>query len=156
MAIVVGTNSYASVAEADTYWAERGNATWTADTTDNKEIALIKATDYIEQTFVFIGDKATSIQRLSWPRVNAYVDRYLLESTNIPERIKEAAIQLAETYRAGAVALEDIVTETSSVQKEKVGPIEVQYFNNRPTNPVPTKTHKMLREYTIKGRLLRV
>ena len=40
-------NSYVSVAEADAYHADRGNAAWIGEDSA-KQSALIKATDYLE------------------------------------------------------------------------------------------------------------
>jgi hypothetical protein len=49
---IVGANSFATVAEADTYFADRGgNTVWDALADADKEAALIVATDYIEKKF---------------------------------------------------------------------------------------------------------
>jgi hypothetical protein len=43
--------SYISVADADTYFTARNNATWAALSTSDKEAALRKATDYMLQAY---------------------------------------------------------------------------------------------------------
>jgi hypothetical protein len=55
---IIGANSYASVAYADSYFTLRGITTWTG-ANSLKEAALIKATDYIDLRFRrrFIGWK---------------------------------------------------------------------------------------------------
>ena len=62
-------NSLCSVADADAYFADRGNASWTGTDT-LKEAALIRATDYVELLFSekFKGDPFSETQSLSWPR----------------------------------------------------------------------------------------
>tara|TARA_Y100001938_G_scaffold41980_1_gene57808 strand:+ start:265 stop:774 length:510 start_codon:yes stop_codon:yes gene_type:complete len=93
------SESYASVADADTYFtARRGDTTWAAASTANKEKALRNATDYIEEKYNarFIGRKATKDQALAFPR--AYIesyDGYAIESDEIPEKLKRATMELA-------------------------------------------------------------
>lgn len=55
---VNGANAYMTVAEADTYFTDRGIAGWTGVDTI-KQTALIKATDFIEKRFSsrFLGQK---------------------------------------------------------------------------------------------------
>lgn len=78
MAIVVedGTGldnaeSYGSVVEADAYFTKRGVVRWTDTTTQQKEIALINATETIDLLLglVFIGVKLKENQALQFPRV---------------------------------------------------------------------------------------
>jgi hypothetical protein len=64
-------DSYLSEANADSYHSARGNTTWAAATSPNKEIALRLATEYIDQRFTFKGVKKTTTQSLQWPRISA-------------------------------------------------------------------------------------
>jgi hypothetical protein len=83
MAIVVedGTgkpdaNSYASVATADAYHADRGNTAWLAEQAA-KETALVRATQYIESRYRgrWPGTRLKlRDQRLEWPRYGAFVN----------------------------------------------------------------------------------
>ena len=62
-------NSYASVAEGDTYHEAHLYATaWTAATPETKEKALLMATRLIDGQYQFHGFRATSTQALQWPR----------------------------------------------------------------------------------------
>jgi len=59
---------YGTVAEADTYFAERlHNSAWTAATTDDKEKALLQATRSID-CLKFEGEKTDDAQLLQFPR----------------------------------------------------------------------------------------
>lgn len=129
------SNSYASVAESDSYFTDRGNSTWTALTSTVKEQNLIKATDYIDQVFGtrFLGSRVFEEQALQWPRQNTgnsalnYDDEE--EEGPIPNKLKYACIEYA--FRSyGAPLSPDPTFDASGVSmvttKEKVGPIEVE------------------------------
>ena len=132
-------NSYASVAEADTYFENRGNAAWAALSTTNKQTALIRATDYMIQAYRpnWKGLRNTDTQALDWPR--EYVQR--IDSTGgygpypsyypddvVPVEIKQACMELASRASTDTLApdLEQLTI------REKVGPIEVEYSEFSP------------------------
>ena len=72
---VVGANAYTTTSFVDSYFSDRGISTWVG-TTQQKEYAIIKATDYIETIYSnkFMGNKEfpSNPQGLSFPRVNIY------------------------------------------------------------------------------------
>ena len=66
--IIIGTNSYISVADADIYFNERlFSEEWTNSVTDNKAKALIMATKKIDNLRLR-GMKANQEQTLQFPR----------------------------------------------------------------------------------------
>lgn len=111
MSIIVapntGAESYAGVADADTYHLNRGNASWAALTTTVKEQCLRKATDYM---------------------VGEYFGRWLdgygdLESDAVPSAIANACASLA--LRANT---SDLIPDVGRAKtKTKVDVIEVEY-----------------------------
>lgn len=89
-------NSYALVADADTYFDERLHATaWTGATADDKARALIWATRMLDD-LDWLGSAAATTQALRWPRTGVY-DREndLISSSVIPDDIKEALYEQA-------------------------------------------------------------
>jgi len=65
----IDANSYASVADGDTYHAGHLYATaWTGATADSKATALVMAARVIDAEFQFNGGKASAAQALQWPR----------------------------------------------------------------------------------------
>lgn len=69
---VEGANSYLSLADFAAYHADRGN-TVPAATDAQKQAALIRATDYLDERFQFRGRKLNgNEQTTSWPRYDAY------------------------------------------------------------------------------------
>lgn len=84
------SNSYGAVADADTYFSDRGITAWTGAST-LKEYALIKATDYIDTVFGsrFKGKKVDSdTQALEFPRTPPCI-------TGIPTVLKKACYEYA-------------------------------------------------------------
>ena len=118
-------NTYASVATADTYADDRGITSWTALTTTEKEVALIKGTDYLEATYrlAWRGFRKTATQSLSWPRTDVEADGFTVESGIIPSAVVSACIEAA--IRASSETM--IEDQTQRVVREKVDVIEVEY-----------------------------
>lgn len=124
---LVNSESYASVAEADVYHANRGCAPWATLTAPQKEEALRRATDYIEQVYgqSFEGYRVTSTQALAFPRVGVELNGYYIASDIIPTILKSATITLA--YKAAQGNLAPDLGQT--VKREKVDVLEVEYMD---------------------------
>lgn len=100
----VDANSYASVADATTYFDERLNtAAWSGAVSDDQARALIAATRRIDQeTFEGVpvnpltGTSTGTTQALKWPRYSADDDAgWTWEPTVIPVPVKHATYKLA-------------------------------------------------------------
>lgn len=87
--------SYASVAEAATYHANRANAAWDLADTTAKEAALRKATAYLDSRYTWRGVRVTSTQALDWPRSGVVVDGYTVLTTALPAGLQRACMELA-------------------------------------------------------------
>jgi hypothetical protein len=110
--IVVGTNSYVTVAEAEAYAADGGDS-FTGDVS----VMLIKAMRYLNLQN-WSGTKTDTAQALDFPRNG---------DTDVPENIKQAQIVIALTYDGGADLLAPV---ERAVKSEKVDVIEVEYMDN--------------------------
>lgn len=75
--IVANANSYADQSDADAYQTDRGRQSWLNATSEVKDAALVRATEYIEGRFAlrFVGEPLGDVQTLSWPRANAVYPR---------------------------------------------------------------------------------
>jgi len=125
------SNSYVSVASADTYFSDRSNTTWSAASTASKQAALVKATSYIDSMVSFIGFKTSGTQALKWPRYEAEdEDGYAIASTTIPQKLKDCTCEFAVLVVGGT---DLITTPTKSVVKEKIdGAVEIVYDTHSP------------------------
>lgn len=140
---IIAANAYATVAAVDAYLVDRGREAennWHGITSTVKEIAIVKATDYIEKRWGprFRGTRkgSTAVQGLEWPRTGAF-DRNGFEYADdeIPAKLIQATAEyavraaagvlLADPQAIGETAIRDIKRKT-----EKVGPIEdtTEYF----------------------------
>jgi hypothetical protein len=80
---LASANSYASVADGDSYFEGHLYATaWTAATAAIKSAALVMATRLVDSQFQFNGFRANEAQALQWPRERCPdPDRNLVTST---------------------------------------------------------------------------
>lgn len=162
MALTVGTDSYDTLANVRAYHADRdatASAAWIALADAAAEMLIRKATDYVDRNWSYIGDVATSTQRLKWPRKYAEIEGNTLASDYIPWQIEEATAIVAELYRLGTFDLEGIVTDdAAAINKQKVDVIEVGYDTSKRLlgADIPTHVHKLLRPLTLgQGGLVR-
>lgn len=110
-------DAYVSVAEADAYLAGLGFTGWDTLTEGEKEIAIRRATQYIDEVFTFPGVKKLSTQRLSMPRIGSGVEEV---DTWPVRRVKDACCEAAYRARSGSLFADVSANEVESV---KVGPI---------------------------------
>lgn len=117
------SNSYVDLAYVNAYFAVRNNATWAGYSIGERKAAIIKGAAYADK-YDFIGTKKTANQAMQWPRINAKVDGYLLDSTVIPKALKDAQCEAALRAAAGEI-MADI--ESGSTIEETVDLITVKY-----------------------------
>ena len=138
--IVAGAESYISVADADTYFTNRGNATWAALTTEVKEQLLRKSTDYLVQAYrtKWSGYRVSAEQTLDWPRnfviredfqaaqLNGFQmigGNYYYANNIVPTEVKTACAEMAVKANSGDLS-PDLSRKTT---REKVDSLEVEY-----------------------------
>lgn len=150
VAPAAGADSFCSVDQADVYHANRGNTTWAAASLSAKEIALRKATDYIEGRYsgLWRGHPATPDQTLSWPRIGVSPRGYLL-TMGVPTGVANACAEAA--FRALTASLYRDV-ESSTVTSEKVGPIAVTYATRSDGQTTYPAIDDMLAPYLMASR----
>jgi hypothetical protein len=125
--------SFASVADADTYFGNRGITNWSSLVTAEKEQALRRATDYMVQAYRFrwSGCRVRDTQALDWPRylvprldvgIGGTFSYY--DSDVVPAEVARACCELAVRAAAGELAAD----LGPPVVREKVGPLETEYL----------------------------
>jgi hypothetical protein len=114
-------NSYVSVADADTYFEGRLNASgWESSATaDEKNRAVVMATNRLEQE-EYHGTPTSSTQRLLWPRSGlSDDDGRSYDQDTIPRPVEEATYELALALLNGETELKD--TGLEGFNRAKVG-----------------------------------
>ena len=153
------SESYASVADADTYAvAYIPGCDWQDSLDAQKERALRLATQAIDaqNQSRWQGNRASGTQALSWPRSGVEVDGYTLASTLIPTTLKNATIELAVKYRTDpTTSLVPDNTAPGTIVEEfvKVGDIEerVKYSGGKGNGTSYTLVENLLAPLTHGG-----
>jgi len=150
---VAGAESYASVADATTYIALRGDERWATMSNAEMEEALRRATDYMQQTYRgrWKGFRVSSTQTLDWPRQGVQVedDPYgsVVAITTVPAEVVAACIQYALKAAAG-----DLSPDVERAKlSESVGPISVTYDSNASQVTQYRAQDALLRRYLTGG-----
>lgn len=139
---IVNANSYAEVADADTWIADNGaNASWAAASPAQKEAALKEATRYLDTVYDWKGlivyptlAGSDYGQETAWPRSGVQDDEGRTVPNNlIPRTLKAALYLLAIESLAGTLITSD-VTNPGFVKKEKLDVLEVEYSDSPNVN----------------------
>lgn len=148
--------SYVTVEEADEYFTDRGNETWLAYTDANKEIYLIKATDFIDANYTFVGTRGSATQALEWPREDATdSNNNDIEDDEIPIVLKKAVYEAAMRVPLSDDGLmPDYEAGTGAVKVREIDGIREEFYNygntrvsstysyiNRVIKPILTTTY---------------
>tara|TARA_R100000789_G_scaffold41611_1_gene43139 strand:+ start:14817 stop:15329 length:513 start_codon:yes stop_codon:yes gene_type:complete len=149
--IVSGAESYVTVAEADAYWADRGDpAQWTDLTTAQKESALRQATQYLETNYNWKSCLQDVVQPLAFPRLPFYdkEGRLLAGEGVIPQKVKDAQIELALRHAIQNLLL-DTNPQDDNILRERVGDHEVQYKSGSTKTYSFSYVQSLLRSYVL-------
>ncbi len=136
------SDSYVSINDADAYHAQFGNAAWALASPTEKESALRRATQYIDTSYTFRGERLTDEQALAWPRsIRAWPVRPVIN----------AACEL------GLIALDAplyVDQAGPAIVSETVGPISTTYAQDqRGGQPRYAAADALLQPLTGAGRL---
>ena len=120
-----GANSYVTSTEFKEYHKDRGNSV-SAYSTSQIQAAIVRATDYLDLRFAYIGERSQSPQDTEWPRTNAFdIEEDLVNG--VPTEVKEATYEYALISLSATInpiPLRDDTGQTVTRKKERVGPIE--------------------------------
>lgn len=155
-----GANSYANVADGDSYHGGHLYATgWTAAVTATKESALIMATRLIDACYRFNGFKANNTQALQWPRMRCLdpdraeiIDLPLsnnrgpyLDADSVPAPLLQATCELARTLIANDTT--DAVDGEGLSQMAITGVMHLQFAKKDAQPIIPQLAQMMLAKY---------
>lgn len=146
MSLVVGTDTYVTLAEAVTYVTNMYMPStdqyvrWFSMSNDNKEVLLRRALRNIDR-LPFVGSKAIVGQTLAFPRY---------PSTSVPTDIKAA--QIEEALALGDVSLESAKKEYETLRTRGVRFYRIGNLSESFRNPVPSDTV----EYSVSSEAMRL
>ena len=161
---VANAESLVSVSFADDYATRYGLDAWASLTLTQKEVALRKATAYLQSVYhgKWAGYRSYQHQALDFPRAYIPKDRSLVDddsilsptgdtafypSNEVPNEVQAATVELA-TKSLSAALLPDF---DRLPKRETVGPLTVEYESNK--SPVTTypQIERMLARFFISG-----
>lgn len=135
--IVANANSFISTADADAYWADRGDTVWSNYSGSQKQTAVLKAGDYLknEARFEWRGSRITYAQLMPWPRSGAAIlHGPSIPSNVIPVMLKYAQIELA--YRAALADLQPDLDRGGMIKSSTVDVITTVWDDKAPPETV--------------------
>jgi len=148
--------SYVSVVNANLYHSAMGNTLWDPLSEGVKEIALRRATQYIDSEYQFVGALKNYNQALQFPRY-LFQDEFLsIRYDNIWPivPVRDACCELA--LRAHNTSL-IVDVDASTIKFEKVGPIETEFFRSQSNNQIRYQiADRLLKQFTIGRGGLRI
>lgn len=157
MALVLNTNSYVTIAEADEYFETRiDSAEWSDSSDEIKEQALVTATQLIDDR-PWIGIAVSSSQALAWPRKEAiYYDPRMgqditIAEDEVPHQVKFAVYEQA----LHLLQNEDLISQkTQTFESISVGSISLSDSNGdvTKTSITPSVILKPLRPLIKRGQ----
>jgi hypothetical protein len=149
------SNSYATLAEGNTYFETRLNTSvWDAAEDADKEKALITATAKLDE-YDYVGGRASTTQRLRFPRFmvpkpdsnvsyGSFASYYT--TTEIPQLIKDATCELAQDMLSSM----DIETgNVGDLSEVKVGDILTVSFKESSAGVIPSRIAALLRGFRL-------
>lgn len=123
---------YGSNEAADSYHQARGNAAWAALSADQKTAARVRGSVYVDGRYGarFPGVKAGGrAQERAWPRIGADDwEGSAISSDIVPIEVEHATYEAALIEAADPGSLSPTVAPSDMLKREKVGPIEQEYF----------------------------
>lgn len=141
-------NTYASLDEAEAYFATRPNvAAWTALADDTAKSALLVAGCARLDQERYAGCRASSTQALAWPRLGVWRDGVCLDGT-IPAVLKQAQCEEALAIAMNPARFEhDVLTQFDHL---KIGPLDLTpRLDNGVTDDLTPMTCRLLQDLLV-------
>ena len=122
---LIDSNSYCSIEYSDDYFTSHGVSKWESLEESEKEVLLVKATDFIDNVYDWNGIKSTAEQALNFPRTDLFTkDGYEVEG--IPKQLKDAVCE-AVNLLMNETELFQSASENGAVTSEHIGNLSFTY-----------------------------
>jgi len=130
-------SSYVSTDFVDSYAAGRGYTSWGGLTQSQKEASVVLASDYIDTTQTFTGNRNSLTQGLQWPRTDGYdtASQADIPSNFMPRELLRATAELAIKGAAGTTLVQDL-TSDQYIKSESAAGLSITYMDSAPAATV--------------------
>lgn len=131
-------SAYGTVQGADDYHSARGNLKWAAASGADREVALLRGSEYIDATFrgAWPGYKTDGRSQLrEWPRTDAFVQDgaaiVALPANDVPIEVEHASYEAAlRELGAPGFLTPDVIPGKQKKRVNVAGVVAVEYWSN--------------------------
>lgn len=149
MALTVGSDTYLSLTDANTYFGTRLHAeSWTGATDGDKEKALRMAARLLNRQ-PWAGTLTDDDQLLAWPRAGLYdPEGRPVDQDAVPEVIETAQCELALAFLTEDLTASDT---NRGVKRIKAGSVEMEFAGSAPPKRLPDEVSDLIAPYLEAG-----
>lgn len=126
-------NTYVTLAAADSYVADKVPVAsvvtaWDAKTDAQKNLLLVRATEFLDGLVSWYGDRYSSDQNLKWPRINFYIEGLLFDHTltSFPQKVQYATVEMALFLMQQSNATSE-ENENVTYDAVAIGPLKIDF-----------------------------
>ena len=142
--VVVGADSYISLADAESYFTDRGSPSGWTGTDPVKEAALRYAADWLDRQYEWSGSESTITadqERRAFPRLDCY-DHEGRHWTGVPPAIARAQCEVALLHLSESLAAAP--ARGGRIKRKKVDVLETEYMDGAPAKRDMSFIHAMV------------
>jgi len=121
-----GGNAYATLADAERWFAARHHPEWAVASVAARSGALIRAAEWLDHHFRFRGTRLRPDQPRAWPRSGLAAGSRNPVS-GLPLAVEQAYFVLALALLEGDAAAEQLLGVRGAILEERIGNVAVQY-----------------------------
>lgn len=121
------TQPYLSLLQADSYFAARSVGSWAEAEAAERSAALLRASDWLDQLFLWAGQPASPDQARAFPRLGLAAAGPDSEQASTPQPVLDAVCDLALALLEGEREAEQLLGIGPQVRREQVGAIQISY-----------------------------
>lgn len=115
--------------------------------TDQIEQAIRRGSQYISNAFTYEGVRSTRDQAFAFPRWGLVdLDDYEYSSTEVPARVQRATAEAAWRELQSPGSLTPDVVLSDRVKREKIGPLETEFFETPNSTSASRPDVKVIRD----------
>lgn len=138
--------AYLTNAAAAQWCRLRGHNIWSDLSARDADALLLRASEWIDQHFVFRGRPEDAFQDRAWPRIDAYHnDGHAF--TGMPKEVIEAVMTLALAMIDGDDHAETLLGIGRRINQQKAGGIEIRY--ERQSSQPSSRVMRLLEPLTV-------
>lgn len=150
MALVKGTNSYVTLAEANGYFGDRLDvAAWEQASDAVKSQALVTATMLLDNMSNWIGTAISESQVLAFPRKGEFFDTKLGITSSLPATVPDRILKATYELAYHLLNNDGLLDDTGTLSSLSVGPIAMEFRAN--PSKVPSNVLNIIKPLREKG-----